>query len=61
VGLERGAAELHSTDISADGTRFLSLVPSEPDPTVRPRSSVAPQIEVVEHWFEELKRVVPTK
>jgi hypothetical protein len=43
-------------DVSADG-RFLMMKnadgPAEPAP--------APRIVVVRNWFEELKRLVPTK
>jgi eukaryotic-like serine/threonine-protein kinase len=38
-------------DVSADGQRFLMIKPSEQKPT---------QIVVVQNWFEELKRRVPT-
>jgi eukaryotic-like serine/threonine-protein kinase len=44
-------------DISPDGQRFLMLKESSlPDRTSRPRS-----ITVVQNWFEELKRLVPTR
>jgi hypothetical protein len=44
-------------DISPDGQRFLMLKQSSlPDRTSAPRS-----ITVVQNWFEELKRLVPTK
>jgi hypothetical protein len=41
-------------DVSLDGTRFLALkdIGVEGD---------APQIIVVENWFEELERLVPTE
>jgi serine/threonine-protein kinase len=43
-------------DISPDGQRFLMLKQSSlPDRTSAPRS-----ITVVQNWFEELKRLVPT-
>jgi len=43
-------------DISPDGQRFLMLKESGlPDGTGAPRS-----ITVVQNWFEELKRLVPT-
>lgn len=41
-------------DMSADGQRFLMIKPSE-------QASAATQINVVENWFEELKRRVPVK
>lgn len=44
-------------DVTADGQRFLMLAP-----TPGTDSSVArPRIVVVQNWFEELKRLVPTK
>jgi eukaryotic-like serine/threonine-protein kinase len=44
-------------DISRDGRRFLMLKENSlPDRTSAPRS-----ITVVQNWFEELKRLVPTK
>jgi hypothetical protein len=40
-------------DVSPDGQRFLMLKPTE-------QAKVAPrQINVVQNWFEELKRRVP--
>ena len=44
-----------SYDVSADGQRFLMV--KEPEAA----SKSAPQINVVLNWFEELKRLVPTK
>jgi len=44
-------------DISPDGQRFLMIKDSaDGDPSVTPPSMV-----VVEHWTEELKRLVPTR
>jgi Tol biopolymer transport system component len=44
-------------DISSDGQRFLMIKgDGGTDPT-----AVPPQIIVVQHWAEELKRLVPTK
>ena len=40
-------------DVSKDGKRFL-MVKSPPID-----QSAAPQIELVQHWAEELKRLVP--
>jgi serine/threonine-protein kinase len=43
-------------DVSPDGSRFLmikSATPSTNSPTI--------QLVVVQHWFEELKRLVPNK
>jgi hypothetical protein len=39
-------------DVSADGQRFLMLKPVE-------QAQTAPQIVVVQNWFEELKQKVP--
>jgi len=42
-------------DVSPDGQRFLMLKPGDTDSTAAPTSLV-----VVQNWFEELKRLVPT-
>ena len=44
-----------SYDVSRDNQRFLTIKPTA-DPGAPP-----PQIVVVQHWFEELKRLVPLK
>jgi hypothetical protein len=41
-------------DVSADGQRFVMVMPSQ-------TASQAPRIEMVLNWFEELKARVPTK
>jgi hypothetical protein len=41
-------------DISLDGQRFLMVQPVEPE-------QPATQINLVLNWFEELKRLAPTK
>ena len=43
-------------DVSADGQRFLMIKEGTTDGTTPP-----PSLVVVEHWFEELKRLLPTK
>jgi eukaryotic-like serine/threonine-protein kinase len=43
-----------SYDVSADGRRFLRVQPIHPDPLMN-------QIQVTLNWFEELKRIAPTK
>lgn len=43
-------------DVSADGQRFLMIKESGADQTSAPS-----EIVIVQHWFEELKRLVPTK
>ena len=44
-------------DIAPDGQRFLMIKPAGgADQTAAPRSVI-----VVQHWIEELKRLVPTK
>jgi len=43
-------------DISPDGQRFLMIKAGGGSDQV-----AAPQIVIVQHWFEELKRLVPTK
>ena len=42
-------------DISPDGQRFLMLKPGSES-----NQTAAPSLIVVQHWFEELKRLVPT-
>jgi serine/threonine-protein kinase len=43
-------------DVSSDGQRFLMIKDS-----VSNRTSAPPEIVLVQHWFEELKRLVPTR
>ncbi len=43
-------------DVSPDGSRFLMIKGAAPS-----TNSSAVQLVVVQHWFEELKRLVPTK
>jgi Tol biopolymer transport system component len=45
-----------SYDVSPDGERFLMIKEGGPDGTAAPTSIV-----VVQHWVEELKRLVPAK
>ena len=42
-------------DVSPDGRRFLMIKEAGGD-----QGDARPQIIVVQHWFEELKRLVPT-
>jgi serine/threonine-protein kinase len=53
-----GATFLRTYDVSPDGRRFLmiKLGGGGSDETAAPASLI-----VVQHWFEELKRLVPTK
>jgi serine/threonine protein kinase len=51
-----GAAVGRTYDVSADGRRFLMI-----KPTSDSRSTDAAAFIVVENWFEELKRLVPSK
>ena len=44
-------------DVSPDGRRFLMIKDARPTGEGPPLS----QIVVVQHWFEELKRLVPTR
>lgn len=48
---------LRTYDVSLDGRRFL-MVKDLPAPN---EGSATPRIVVVQHWFEELERLVPTK
>jgi hypothetical protein len=50
------AGTLRNYDIAPDGQRFLMLKAGGIDPTRTP-----PQIVVVQHFDEELKRLVPAK
>jgi len=43
-------------DVARDGQRFLMVAPPAPGQGEETR----PRIVVVENWFEELKRLVPT-
>jgi serine/threonine-protein kinase len=53
-----GPTAERNNDIARDGRRFLAVVPNVvSQPKGSGTGSIAPQIEVVEHWFEELKRV----
>jgi hypothetical protein len=45
-----------SFDIAPDGKRFLVIKEGSDDRTPPPQKLI-----IVEHWFEELKRLVPTK
>jgi serine/threonine protein kinase len=45
-----------SYDISPDGTRFLMIKEGGPDGAAPP-----PSLVVVQHWFEDLKRLVPAE
>ena len=42
-------------DVTADGQRFLMMKEEARD------TDAAPSINVVQNWFEDLKRLVPTK
>ena len=50
----RKPVEKRNYDVSADGQRFLMV--KQPA-----NQAAAPQIVVVQNWFEELKRLVPVK
>jgi serine/threonine-protein kinase len=60
-GFERGPGDQRNNDITLDGKRFLAVVPGELSSTKAVGRVRVPQIDVVEHWFEELKARVPTK
>src|SRR4029453_15381090 len=49
---------LRGYDILPDG-RFVTLVPGSDNP--KATDALSSELRVVEHWFEELKRLVPTK
>ena len=46
----------HNYDVSRDSQRFLMVAPAAREPGAEAR----PRVVVVENWFEELKRLVPT-
>ena len=46
-----GTASGRDYDVSGDGQRFLVIKPA--------KQAAAPQIVIVQHWVEELKRLVP--
>ena len=52
----QGGFPARSFDVAADGQRFLMIKESGIDGTVAP-----PSIVVVQHWLDELKRLVPMK
>ena len=47
-----GVRDRRTYDVSPDGRRFLMIKQAANEAT-------APQIIVVQHWLEELKRLVP--
>jgi serine/threonine-protein kinase len=51
------SAPVRSYDVSVDGQRFLMISRGLVDPAAAP----APNVVLVHNWFEELKRLVPTK
>lgn len=55
---ESDVAGVNNHDVSADGKRFLVLRPVGGD---RGDEAARPRINIVLNWFEELKRLVPTK
>lgn len=52
--MTRGAASRRTYDVSPNGERFLMLKLPSFDP------ATTPQIHMVQPWFEELRRTVPT-
>ena len=56
---DRGPVFERNHDITRDGKQFLGVVAAGQN--TASGASAAPQIQVVEHWFEELKALVPTK
>jgi len=54
--VERGPSFERSIEMLPDGKRFIGVFTGLEDSTV-----TVPQIQVVEHWFEELKARVPVK
>jgi len=60
VFLDRGPAFERNNDITRDGKQLLGVVAAGQSATAS-GAAAAPQMQVVEHWFEELKARVPTK
>jgi serine/threonine-protein kinase len=56
---DSGAGFERNSDITLDGKRFIGVVPAGQNAAAA--APVAPQIQVVLNWFEELKARVPTK
>jgi serine/threonine-protein kinase len=56
--LERGPTNERNTDITPDGRRFVGVVATDQGQLA---TLASPRIQVVEHWFEELKARVPTR
>ena len=56
--VERGASFERNNDITRDGKRFVGVVAAGQTAS---GAAAAPQIQVVLNWFEELKRLVPTR
>src|SRR6266508_1116332 len=54
--LERGPTSERNIDIMPDGKRFVGVVAIDQGQTSTP---AGPRIQVVEHWFEELRARVP--
>jgi Tol biopolymer transport system component len=54
---ELGVLGAHNYDVSADGQCFVMIAPQ----VAGPRPEDRPQIVVVGHWLEELKRLVPVR
>jgi hypothetical protein len=57
VGPRGGEAFGRSYDISRDGSRFL-MIKSAEDPAA---AGALPGVVVVQHWFDELTRLLPAK
>ena len=53
-----GPSTIRNYDVSMDGKRFIGVIATGVTDSGTPR---APQIEVVLHWFEELRRLVAAK
>src|SRR5262249_39690020 len=56
--IERGPASPRNTDIMRDGKRFVGIVAADQQQS---GTDAGLRIQVVEHWFEELKARVPSR
>ena len=57
AAIDGDQGQARNYDITPDGQRFITVVRPQQTSSVSPASE---QLQVVLHWFEELKRLVPT-
>jgi Tol biopolymer transport system component len=59
--IEQGPEAERAIDITPDGTRFVGIISADQSPSGMAAAAAMTRIHVVEHWFEDLKRLVPAK